>query len=215
MTKQQSRAALGLCDEVRAVLFFGNISSYKGLEYALYAIQELRKTDQRYHLIIAGRQKGDPKYWAQITSIMDHPGLRAGLIPRIEYIPDEDVELYFEAADVLVLPYRFIYQSGVLFLSYSFGLPVIASDVGSLSNYVVEGRTGMVCRPEDAGDLAKTIGDYFGSDLYRNLDSRRPDIIEFANREYSWDEAGWKTHDVYRTLFGVSKSQGRSNSWPW
>ena len=49
---------------------------------------------------------------------------------RPEFIPDDETEIYFKAADVLVLPYRDIYQSGVLFLGHSFGLPVLAADVG-------------------------------------------------------------------------------------
>ena len=53
---------------------------------------------------------------------------------RADYIPDDETEIYFKAADVLVLPYRQIYQSGVLFLGYSFGLPVLAADVGSLKD---------------------------------------------------------------------------------
>ena len=51
---------------------------------------------------------------------------------RIEHIPDADVELYFKSADVLVMPYTNIFQSGVLFLAFSFGVPVIATDVGAL-----------------------------------------------------------------------------------
>ena len=73
---------------------------------------------------------------------------------RAEYIPDDETELYFKAADVLVLPYRHIYQSGVLFLGYSFGLPVLAADVGALKEEIVEGKTGFVFKPEDSVDLA-------------------------------------------------------------
>ena len=92
---------------------------------------------------------------------------------RADYIPDDETEVYFKAADVLVLPYRHIYQSGVLFLGYSFGLPVLAADVGSLKDEIIEGKTGFVFRPEDPVDLAKTIEQYFASDLFTNLSSRR------------------------------------------
>jgi glycosyltransferase involved in cell wall biosynthesis len=70
------------------------------------------------------------------------------IIQRIEYVPDEQTELFFKAADVLVLPYTHIFQSGVLFLGYSFGLPVIATDVGSLKLEIVGGDTGFVCQPK-------------------------------------------------------------------
>ena len=76
----------------------------------------------------------------------------------------------------LVLPYRHIYQSGVLFLGHSFGLPVLAADVGSLKDDIVEGKTGFVFRPEDPDDLARVIEQYFASDLYADLNNRRKEI---------------------------------------
>ena len=85
------------------------------------------------------------------------------MLLRAEYIPDEETELYFKAADVLVLPYRHIYQSGVLFLGYSFGLPVLAADVGTLKDEIIEGKTGFVFRPEDPVDLASAIERYFAA----------------------------------------------------
>ena len=112
------------------------------------------------------------------------------MIERIEYVPDADTEIYFKAADVLVLPYVHIFQSGVLFLGYNFGLPVIASDVGSLREDIVEGKTGFVCKPRDPVDLAKSIETYFSSELYRHLDARRQEIRDFANERYSWTRVG-------------------------
>ena len=76
------------------------------------------------------------------------------MLLRDGFILDDETELYLKAADVLVLPYRYIYQSGVLFLGHSFGLPVIAADVGCLKDEIVEGQTGFIFRPEDPVDLA-------------------------------------------------------------
>ena len=95
------------------------------------------------------------------------------VIERIEYIPDEETELYFKAADVLILPYTHVFQSGVLFLGYSFGLPAIAADVGTLKEEIIEGQTGFVFKPQDSSDLASKIDKYFKSELFRNLESRR------------------------------------------
>jgi glycosyltransferase involved in cell wall biosynthesis len=61
-------------------------------------------------------------------------------------------------------------------LGYSFGLPVLAADVGSLEDGVVEGKTGFVFRPEDPIDLARAIERYFASDLYAELNSRRQEM---------------------------------------
>jgi glycosyltransferase involved in cell wall biosynthesis len=91
----------------------------------------------------------------------------------------------------------------VLFLAYSFGLPVIASDVGSLREDVVEGETGFICRPEDPLDLAKKIERYFASSLYRNLDSRRGQIREYIQERHSWDAVGERTRSVYAEALGI------------
>jgi len=105
-----------------------------------------------------------------------------------------------KAADVLVLPYRHIYQSGVLFLGYSFGLPVLAADVGSLREEIVEGKTGFVFRPEDPQDLAHAIDRYFTSGLYIDLDNRRREIMDYAKGRNSWSIVGQMTMDVYCSL---------------
>ena len=106
-----------------------------------------------------------------------------------QFIRDEDIEVYFKAADVAVLPYTYIFQSGVLFLAYGFGVPVIATDVGSLREDVVDGRTGFVCAPRDATALAAAIEQYFSSDFYRNLEERRHQIRHVVSEEHAWSRA--------------------------
>jgi len=150
--------------------------------------------------VIAGRPKGSEAYWARILERLDRAGIRDRVVAKIEYIPEEEVEVYFKAADLLVLPYTHIFQSGVLFLGYSFGLPVLASNVGSLKEEIVTGRTGMVCQPRDPVDLEKCIESYFAGELYRELEARRPGIREFANEQYSWQKAGAITRAVYVKL---------------
>jgi glycosyltransferase involved in cell wall biosynthesis len=125
------------------------------------------------------------------------------ILLRADFIPDEETEVYFKAADVLVLPYRHIYQSGILFLGHSFGLPVLAADVGSLKEEIVEGKTGFVFRPEDPADLARAIERYFASDLYRDLESRRREIRDYATERHSWDVVGQITMNVYAGLLRI------------
>jgi len=110
--------------------------------------------------------------------------------------------VYFKAADLLALPYKHIYQSGVLFLGYSFGLPVVATDVGALREEIIEGRTGFVCRPEDSVDLARAIETYFSSDLYKDLNNRRQEIRKYVLERHSWDVVGQLTRNVYIHLLG-------------
>ena len=101
----------------------------------------------------------------------------------------------------LIVPYIHIFQSGVPFLAYSFGLPVIATDVGSLREDIVEGRTGFVCQPRDSSDLARTIDKYFESELFRDLENRRLEIKEYANERYSWNKvAAITTASLFKSL---------------
>ncbi len=140
LTPDRARQQLGLTSRQKVALFFGNIAAYKGLEYLVEAMALLSRTGADYRLIIAGRPKNCASYWEAIQRRISCAGLCPNVIQRIEYVPDADTEIYFKAADVLVLPYTQIFQSGVLLLGYNFGLPVIASDVGSLPEDVVEGR---------------------------------------------------------------------------
>ena len=201
MTRTEARSRLGLGENEHVALFFGVITPYKGLEVLLRAAAALRSGPAPVKLIIAGKvDKGFEAYWEELQALMETHDLKGLLVERIGYIPDGDVEVYFKAADVLVLPYKYIYQSGVLFLAFHFGLPVIASDVGSLREYVTEDRTGFVCRPGDPDDLARTIESYFGSPLFKDLELTRREIIRRAVRDYSWDAIGQKTAAVYGAL---------------
>ena len=153
LTTKEAKSMLGLEDSDKGILFFGNIAPYKGLEYLIEAMVKLGREADRYRLIIAGKVKGCEDYWRQIQATIAQHGIGTRIIQHIEFIPDEKTEVYFKAADVLVLPYTHIFQSGVLVLAYNFGLPVIAADVGSLREDVAEGKTGWVFRPKDSTDV--------------------------------------------------------------
>ncbi len=201
LTPAEAKRQLGIDPGSKTVLFFGQIAAYKGLEYLVEAFEELAGESEDYHLVIAGRPKrGYERYWEEIRARIERKGLAKLVIQRIEHIPDEKVELYFKAAEALILPYTAIFQSGVLFLSYSFGLPVIAADVGSLKEEVIEGDTGFVFKRQDSSDLAKTIGRYFASDLFSELESQRSRIKAYANERYSWDKVARITTAVYSEL---------------
>jgi glycosyltransferase involved in cell wall biosynthesis len=198
LTCEEARQRLGIGQSEKAILFFGNIAAYKGLEYLIEAFERMVAEGGDYRLIVAGRaKKATDPYVADIQKRLDRKIVRERTIVRMEFIPDEELEVYLKAADVAVLPYTRIFQSGVLFLAYSFGLPVIASDVGSLREDVVEGETGLICRAEDAADLARTIERYFESSLYRDLGSRREQIRAYIQERHSWDAVGERTRSVY------------------
>ena len=196
----EAKRELGISNSDKTLLFFGNIAPYKGLEYLIAAFDKLLKTDRSYRLLIVGKPKGPETYWHQIRRAIASSGIADRVIAKIEYVPDEETEVYFKAADVLILPYTHVFQSGVLFLGYSFGLPAIAADVGSLKEEIIEGQTGFVFKQRDSSDLAGKIDRYFNSDLFHNLESRRADIKAYANERYSWNKVAAITTTVYSNV---------------
>jgi D-inositol-3-phosphate glycosyltransferase len=215
LTPSEARRRLGIQDDQKAILFFGRITPYKGLEYLIAAFQQARIRRDDLRLIIAGRPENDCQdYWRAIQEVVSDDVRLGRIVLRADHIPDDETEIYFKAADVLVLPYKQIYQSGVMFLGFSFGLPVIASDVGALKDEIVEGKTGFVFKTEDSSALATTIERYFESELFSNLDARRQEIREFAVAGHSWDVVGRDTMGVYGGLLRLHSPQERGNREP-
>ena len=203
LTPAEAKRRLGIGRAEKTLLFYGRIGPYKGLECLVGAFQQVWARKGKYRLVIAGKPKEEAaKYFEDIQQTLKGDASQVGVIQRIEHIPDDETELYFKAADVLVLPYTCVFQSGVLFLAYRFGLPVIATDVGSFAEDILVGRTGFLCKPRDSNDLARAIETYFESDLFKNLHTRRQDIQDFANQRHSWDIVGQVTQSLYAELLG-------------
>lgn len=188
LTSLDAKKQLGLRQGEKVILFFGRLVPYKGLEFLLEAFRLMvQDQESAYRLIIAGEpQKGSERYLNEIRQTIDTYFGSGRVISRMQFIPDEETEIYLKAADVLVLPYKDIFQSGILFLAYSFGLPVVATDVGSFREVILEGETGFISRSAAPEEIAKTIQIYFGSDLYKNLDTWRPKLRDYVNLHHSW-----------------------------
>ena len=79
---------------------------------------------------------------------------------------------------------------------------MIATDVGSLREDIVEGMTGLVCKVDDSEDMAKAINTYFESELFRDLENSRRRIFDFASARYPWSSIGEQTRKVYGQAMG-------------
>jgi glycosyltransferase involved in cell wall biosynthesis len=198
LTPAEAKQRLGIRGGAKTILFFGALRPSKGLEYLVAAFKHLAREKNDYRLIIAGeRKKGYEAYVDSIRATIKQDVTSGYVIEKIQYVPDADTELYFKAADVLVLPYTKVFQSGVLFLSYSFGLPVIATRVGPFEDDVIASSTGFLCEPCDSVDLAQTIEKYFDSELFRSLEIHRERIQAHVRAKHSWDFVGETTRDLY------------------
>jgi glycosyltransferase involved in cell wall biosynthesis len=203
MSRSAARAKLGLGGEEKVVLFFGLITPYKGIETLVEAVGRLNRAGNNYRLMIAGRIKECQGYWFKIEELIRNQGLQNQVRTDLRHVPDEEIEAYFQAADLLVLPYRDIFQSGALFLTYRFGLPVVATDVGSFREDIAAAQAGFVCQPSDPASMAQTIDRYFGSELYRNLEVSRAHIREYASENYSWQKIGHSTRELYERVLAA------------
>jgi D-inositol-3-phosphate glycosyltransferase len=205
LTPREAKKKLGIGIEERTILFFGRIVPYKGLEYLLAALDKVYAGNPNYRLIIAGEpMKGYEQYTTEMITTIERAAYRGRVIQKLVFIRDEETELYFKAADVLALPYKDIFQSGVLFVGFTYGLPVIGADVGSFREDIIEGKTGYVFKPGDSDDLANTIEKYFESDLYKGLERNRKEIRDYVTARHSRDEVSDITRSVYEELLKQS-----------
>ena len=216
MTRAAARQKLGIGTSDRTLLFFGQIAPYKGLEYLIEAVARLAKGTQPVRLIIAGKVKrGSEDCWRDAQGLIERFGIAELVTQRIEFIPDDQVEPYFKAADAVVIPYVDIFQSGVPFLAFNFGLPVIATDVGSLREDITS-ETGLLCRPKDPTDLTRAIEDFYSRELHWSSPAVRARIRNFVDERHSWETVSDRTMAVYASLapdhhpgFSASKSPHR------
>ena len=184
------------------MLFFGTISRYKGLEILIKSLKMLLKNDKEFFLLIGGPVYKSLKYSKEINNLIESLNLENQIIKNFEFIQDDKIERYFKAADCIILPYHKIYQSGVLFLAYNFGLPVVATNVGSFKEYIHDDFNGFLCKVNDSVDLNNKITKYFESNMYKNLKNTREKIKNFAMKEYSWASISHKTIEVYKKALG-------------
>jgi glycosyltransferase involved in cell wall biosynthesis len=160
ITKELARKALGFTDE-KIVLFFGYIKQYKGLGLLLKSFPELLEKLPNTRLLIVGEVYGDAK---QYCDLIDKLKIKNKVTFIREFVPNEEVEKYFLAADVLALPYKQATQSGVAQIAFSFGKGVVVTPVGGLPEIVQEGKTGIVANSMDPKDLASALTEFFKLD---------------------------------------------------
>lgn len=193
----QAKRLLGLPETARAVLFFGQIAPYKGLELLIEAFAEVRRRDPTVYLVVAGNPA---QSFAPYRRLIEQFGLAEAVILELRYIPLPDVPKYFLAADVLVFPYRRAYQSGVLQLAYGFARPVVVTDAGDLGETVAEDGTGIIAEPNPE-DLAAAIQSLLSERATAALMGQRG--RQAAETRYSWGTIAARTAEIYRLVCGA------------
>jgi glycosyltransferase involved in cell wall biosynthesis len=188
LSATEARRRLGLPPAGPLALFFGKIEPYKGLD--LLAAAWARVSSPAANLVIAG--------WCPDPALARDLRARFGIEPgrdrvhwREGFVPNEEVGLLLGAADVVVLPYRRISQSGVIFLCLRFGVPIVATRVGSMADFI-DAESGLLAAPEDPGALAAALDQVFAEpdrfDRSRILSRAAP---------YRWEAQCAQLRDLY------------------
>lgn len=174
-SREGARARLGLSPQPTVFLFLGQVRPYKGVQELIAAFRQLE--GEEYVLLIAGNPQ-DANYAARIAAAaQDDSRIRL----RLGFVPDEELHCYLLAADVDVLPYREVTTSGAALLAFSFGLPIVAPNIGCFAG-LVAGNRGILYDPGDPHGLVDALARAAALDR----DAARREALAYAE-SLAWD----------------------------
>jgi glycosyltransferase involved in cell wall biosynthesis len=192
----EARQTLGIPEQAKVVLFFGQIKEVKGLDLLLQATREVAARVPDVVLLIAGRpwKNHFSSYEQQINEL----GIAALCRLHIRFIADEEIGTFYAATDVVVLPYRRIYQSGVVLLAMSYGKAVLVSDLPGMTEIIRDRETGYTFTSGSAASLTKALEDVLSDELQRLSVAERG--LSFVASYHDWTRIGAQTAELYESL---------------
>ena len=168
---------LDLDQHKKTILFFGIIRDYKGLDILLEAFNEL---SDDFQLIIAGECYGS---FDRYKNLIEQNRNKDRIKLHQKYISDQEVKLFFSAADVCILPYKSATQSGITAISFHFEVPIIATDVGGLKETIKNEQNGLIVESANSQNIKFAIEKYFDEQLKLRFQTK----IAEENEENSWN----------------------------
>jgi len=198
-----ARRQLGLTDDMTVLLFIGQIRTYKGLPHLVAAYHSLKSRYSGLRLLIAGKPVLMSTAALEAFAQVD-PGIRIAA----RRIADEELQLFFAASDVTVLPYSSVLTSGTAYLSLSFGTPVIAPRAGLLSEVIEDGVNGFLYPVADQSHLELALHRYLDLSSAERAILRRG-AAETAAR-LDWKEAGAAVAKAFSAASGPAVLGRRS-----
>lgn len=194
LDKKIGREKLNLDNEKFVILFFGQIKKVKGVDILLRAFSKVCKNKENILLIIAGSVWKDD--FASYQKIIDENNINDYVKTDIKYIDDDDIKHYYSACDVAILPYKDVYQSGVVQLCYAFKKAVIATKLPAFQNIVKEGETGFLAEVNNPDSLADAILRAYNSK--DKLQSIADNGYKLMQENFSWEDIGRKVIKLYK-----------------
>ena len=194
--KNKSREYLDLPAEKTILLFFGMIKKEKGLDILLKSFSKIIDSNPDILLLVAGKPWGND--FSVYQHIIDKNNLAENIILHTKYIPNKDVEYYYSASDLVVLPYKKIYQSGVLMMTLSYNRPALLSDLLPLKEVITDNENGFLFKSEDIDDLSEKLNCILSDK--ENLERVRKNGYILINEKFGWNNIGRLTKKAYQTL---------------
>jgi glycosyltransferase involved in cell wall biosynthesis len=154
-TFEESREKLNLPMDRPIILMFGQIKKVKGLDVLLESLPKVVKKYPDALCLIAGKVWKDD--FSSYQNIIDRLGIQESVRTDIRFVGDDEIKYYFNAADVVALPYRQIYQSGVVQLAYAYEKAIVATKVGEFLSVIKPDETGILINPGNADELADAL----------------------------------------------------------
>lgn len=180
MSRQEGRELLHMGENTKMLLFFGLVREYKGLKHLLAAMPRLKAHYDDLRLVIAGDfGSSEPEY----RELMKKYDIEDCIDVYSGHIPIPEVEKFFAACDLVVLPYESATQSGVIQVAYSFRKPVLVTNVGGLPDVVTDDQTGFVVEPFDSEAIADRVCTFFDEEKAEQFKTH----IEEEAYRFSWD----------------------------
>lgn len=189
ISKREARKKLGIKDSAFVFLFFGYLRPYKGLENLIDAFRKTFQGKQETILMIVGRPPF--KWYADV--IRSKTRKLSNCVLRCEFVPDDDVQLYLNAADVGVLAHEEITTPATLFLFISFRKPVIASNLPP-NREICSREFCIFFKPNSMESLANAM-----KKAYDNKgEVQKMGVNAFKKAQlFDWDSISRKTLDLY------------------
>ena len=194
--KNFARQKIGINENKFVLLFFGMIKSVKGLDVLLKAMPEIIKNNKEVILLIAGKPWRDD--FSKYEEIIKDLKIEKYCKLDIKFIDHNNVSLYYASSDIVVLPYRRIYQSGVLMMSLCYKKPVIVSDLPSFKEIIVDQETGVFFSSDDSLSLAHAVSKLMSDNDLMEL--VRKNAYNLMEQKFSWQRIGMLTNDAYNKI---------------
>ncbi len=196
LSKEEALAELKLdvLSNKKIILLFGQIKKVKGLDILLKAFAKIKDKHKDTIVMVVG------KLWKneedEYIKIIKDSNMENQVKLELKFIDNKDVPLYFKIADIVALPYKKIYNSGVILRALDYGSTVLVSDLAPLTKIITHNENGYVFRSEDVDDMAQKIDKLLENDKLR--DALKRNAMNYIKENFSWDLIAEKTIDVYK-----------------